>query len=229
MRCVRLRSIFQAALAISAVLLIRGQAWSQSQAWEAEGQKKVDALIKKNGSGTDSVLQKRLLQMRDEDQAIRHSFIGAPADKQREIGPSVEEVDKKLTAELKEIVQKQGWPIIRLVGIEASQAAATILNHSPDLDFQREWIPKLSRMVEEDEIVGSDLGPIIDKVLLSEGKPQLFGSVFRVEGEFMIMQPVQDPEHLDERRARYLLPPIKEYEKFIEDFYHKKVKQPQPR
>ena len=79
-------------------------------------------------------------------------------------------------------------------------------------------------MVEQDEIVGSDLGPIIDKLLLSEGKPQLLGSVFRFEGEFMIMEPVEDPEHLDQRRAQYLLPPMKEYIKTMEDIYHKKVK-----
>jgi len=39
----------------------------------------------------------------------------------------------------------------------------------------------------------------------------------------MMMQPVQDPEHLDQRRAQYLLPPMKEYIK-MEDFYHKKLK-----
>jgi hypothetical protein len=198
----------------------------RSQDWEAEGQKKADALKKKNGSGTELKLQKRLLEMKEEDQAIRHKAFDDPVDnvKKDELFKDMEAVDRKLTAELKEIVQKYGWPTIRLVGMQASQAATLILNHSPDHDFQRELLPKLSKMVEQDEIVGSDLGPIIDKLLLSEGKPQLLGSVFRFEGEFMIMEPVEDPEHLDQRRTQYLLPPMKEYIKTMEDIYHKKVK-----
>jgi hypothetical protein len=163
--------------------------------------------------------------MKEEDQALRLKMIDNPGS-EYEIQQQLEAVDKKLTAELKEIVQTHGWPTIRLVGKEASESAALILNHSPDHDFQREWIPKLQKLADQDKIVGADLALIIDKVLLSEGKPQLFGNVFRFEGNFMIMQPVQDREHLDDRRARYLLPPIKEYIKIMEELYHKKLKEP---
>ena len=48
--------------------------------------------------------------------------------------------------------------------------------------------------------------------------------VFRFEGDFMIMEPVQDPEHLDQRRAQYLQPPMKEYIKILGNHYHKKLK-----
>jgi len=70
---------------------------------------------------------------------------------------------------------KQGWPTTRLVEIKASQAAALILDHSPDHDFQRECMPQLSQMVQQDDIVGSDLGPMIDKLLLSEGQSPAAG------------------------------------------------------
>jgi hypothetical protein len=87
--------------------------------------------------------------------------------------------------------------------------------------------PKLSNLVEEDEIVGADLASIIDKLLLADGKPQRFGSVFRFEGDFMIMEPVEDPAHLGERRTRYLLMPMNEYVKGMETYYHKKLKETQ--
>jgi hypothetical protein len=218
------RQIIQAIITLSMVFGIVFQAQSQSQDWEANAQKKVDTLIKKNGPGTDVILQKRLLEMIEEDQAIRRKLFQAPSDKEKELQKSLEAVDRKLTEELKEIIQKHGWPTIRLVGIKASQAAATILNHSVDHDFQRELIPELTKMVEQDEIVGSDIPSIIDKLLLSEGKPQLFGTVFRFEGEFMIMEPVKDPEHIDKRRAQYLIPPMEEYIKMMEEVYNKKLK-----
>lgn len=193
-----------------------------SQDWEATVQKRIEYLEQKNGTGTNLDLQKRLLQMKEKDQVLRMKMIDNPESEK--VIQQLEAVDKELTAELKKIVQMYGWPTIRLVGLEASQSAALILNHSADHDFQREWIPKLQDLVDQEEIVGSDLALIIDKVLLSEGKPQLFGNVFRFDGDFMIMQPIRDPERLDERRAKYLLPPIKEYIKFMEEIYHKKLK-----
>jgi hypothetical protein len=198
----------------------------RSQDWKTEIQKKANALKIKNGSGTDLNLQKRLLEMMEEDQAIRHKVYDVPADKAKEDEQfkDMEAVDRKLTAELKEIIRKNGWPTIRLVGADASQAASLILIHSLDRDFQREMLPTLSRMVEQDEIFGSDVAYIIDKLLVSDGKPQLLGTQFYFEGDFMVMKPVEDPENLDQRRARYLLPPMKEYIKTLEDIYHKKVK-----
>jgi len=39
----------------------------------------------------------------------------------------------------------------------------------------------------------------------------------------MKMLPVEDPEHLDERRAKYWLPPMAEYKKMLESMYKTKV------
>jgi hypothetical protein len=214
-------------LRIGIIVLVFSLAGSQvlisAEEWAIASRKKIYSLKKKNGSGTNLELQKRLLQMQQEDETFRSTMIKTP-ENEKEIQPFQEAFDKKLAAELKDIVQKYGWPTIRLVGYEASHAAMRILNHSQDRDFQKELVPQLQKMVEQDEIAGFELGLIIDKLLRSEGKPQLFGSQFRVEGEYIAMEPVEDPEHLDQRRAQYLLPPILEYIKMIEDHYHKKLK-----
>jgi hypothetical protein len=215
--------IFRAGLFFFAVVFAGSQVLLRSEDWSIASRKKIYFLKKKNGSGTNLELQKRLLQMLEEDETFRRTMVKTP-DNEKEIQPFQEAFDKKLTAELKDIVQKYGWPTIRLVGYEASHAAMRILNHSQDRDFQKELVPQLQKMVEQDEIAGFELGLIIDKLLRAEGKPQLFGSQFRVEDDFIIMEPVQDPERLDERRARYLLPPIMEYIKMLEDHYHKKLK-----
>jgi hypothetical protein len=155
--------LIRSAIAIFVFIIAGSYLPLRSQDWEAEGQKKADALIKKNGSGTELILQKRLLEMKGKNQAIRHKAFDAPVDeaKEDELFQGYGGSDRKLTAELKEIVQKYGWPTIRLVGMEASQAAALILNHSPDHEFQRELLPKLSKTVEQDEIVGSDLARLL--------------------------------------------------------------------
>ena len=131
--------------------------------------------------------------------------------------------DERLTAELKQIIHEKGWPTISLVGLRASQDAALILMHSPDHDFQRQLIPELQQLAEDEKIVGSDIAILVDKVLVSEGKPQRFGTQFNVFNGHAQMAPVEDPAHLDQRRAQYLLMPITDYEKSLAKMYHLKI------
>lgn len=199
---------------------------SLAQDWEAARQKRVDSLVQKNGPGTNQELKKRLLEMKEEDQAIRARLVNAPPERQNKIEKEMETIDRKLTAELKEIVRQHGWPTMRLVGKEGSQAASLILIHTADHDWQRECLSGLTRMVEQQEIIGDPVALITDKILVSEGKFQRFGTQFRDEGDHMVPEPVEDAAHLEERRARYLLPPMADYKKMLEEAYHKKI-QPQ--
>jgi hypothetical protein len=64
---------------------------------------------------------------------------------------------------------------------------------------------------------------IIDKILISEGKPQRFGTQFRFSDGRGEMLPVEEAAKLDQRRARYFLQPISEYKKTLADFYKVKI------
>jgi hypothetical protein len=118
----------------------------------------------------------------------------------------LQKTDESLTSRLKQIVHSYGWPTIALVGIQASQAAVLILVHSPDHDFQQRLLPELQKLVEEKKIVGSDIAVLADKILVAKGKPQRFGTQFswRNNGP-MVMNPVEDPGHLDQRRELYFI------------------------
>jgi hypothetical protein len=181
---------------------------------EAEVQK----LVAKHGNGTDEQLQQRLRSMARRDQAVRTAkYVSNTAAEA--LVKEQEQVDIQLTAELKAIVANKGWPTIPLVGLQASEDAALILTHSRDRDFQRAMIPRLRQLREQGEILGSSIAAIVDKLLLSEGKPQRFGTQFEFADGKGRMFPVEDPAHLDERRAKYLLPPIAEYKRVLADMY----------
>ena len=138
-------------------------------------------------------------------------------------GLSVFECAEHSTADLKRIVSKNGWPTIALVGLPASENANLILTHSQDHNFQRKLIPKLQQLAEDGKILGSSVAGIVDKVLVSEGKPQRFGTQFKWASGLLEMLPVEDPENLEKRRAQYLLPPMTEYKKMLADLYHVKI------
>lgn len=204
-------------------LLAVNLGFAQESDWEAKAEARAQDLKRKNGNGTDSALKSKLLKMRDEDQGVRERYNAATdADKKR-LTIEMESTDERLTAELKRIVEKNGWPTIALVGSKASQAAAVMLIHSPDHAWQEQLMPKVRELADDEKIFGSDIATLTDRVLVSHGKPQAFGTQFKDADGKMIMEPVEDPQRLDERRARYLLPPMSVYRQMLREMYHKPV------
>jgi hypothetical protein len=175
-------------------------------------------LIKRNGPGTDAALRDKLMKMDASDQEARGAGTGHPMYTAKTAG-----VDVQLTAEMKEIVARHGWPTIALVGVEASNDAMTILTHSPDHAWQASLLPRLEALSAEGKIDGSTLATMLDKELVSEGKLQRYGTQFKFVDGKMAMYAVEDPEGLDARRATVFLMPIKAYEGKLEQMYHLKV------
>jgi hypothetical protein len=201
--------------------LLCGLPSSRAQDFDKEVQAKIKRLADKNGKGSDRELKQRLIRMAKQDQAARmFDWSHAPAETTLK---KMQLTDERQTAELKQIIHEKGWPTISLVGIRASQDAALILMHSPDHDFQRQLIPELQELAEDEKIVGSDIEIIVDKVLVSEGRPQRFGTQFSISNSHVQMEPVEDPAHLDQRRAQYLLVPMTYYEKSLAKMYHVKI------
>ena len=67
----------------------------------------------------------------------------------------------------------------------------------------------------------------IDRMLVDQGKPQIYGSNFVTENGRLVMSPVEDPGKLDERRKAAGLPPISEYMKMLKEVYKLEVVMPQ--
>jgi len=166
-------------------------------------------------NGSDEALRKRLLAMQKADRTIRDRIMVLSPEKQASMAPALKGTDEKLTGELKQIVAQKGWPTISLVGRDASEAASSILLHSPDPDFQKALLPQLERLVTEGQIVGSNVALLVDTILRSEGKPQRFGTQFKIHGDKAVISPVEDPARLDERQAKYQFSSMAEYKYVI--------------
>ncbi|SEG60292.1 hypothetical protein SAMN05421819_3718 [Bryocella elongata] len=190
------------------------------QPWEVTLHQRHDALVAKNGPGTDAALRDRLLAMGKEDQSVRFRNVNAPADEKNATAAELSAVDHKLTDELREIYAAHGWPTIAMVGYDASQAAMVILTHSPDHGFQRALLPRLEGLAHADRIDGAQVAVAVDKELVSEGKPQRYGSQFKfVDGQAMMIA-VEDSANLDKRRAEVMLPPMDAYRKQLGEMFH---------
>ncbi len=127
----------------------------------------------------------------------------------------VSEVDLDNTAWLSQIIDRQGWPRRSDVGKDAATAAWLLAQHADhDPDFQRRCLRLLAHAVDDGEAEPSHLAYLTDRVHRAEGRPQRYGTQFWYgpDGTGPLQpQPIEDPQHLDERRRSIGLGPFSEH------------------
>jgi hypothetical protein len=62
-----------------------------------------------------------------------------------------------------------------------------------------------------EEVSQQNIAYLTDRVLLAEGKKQLYGTQFTREKGELQPRPIEDAAHVDQRRAEAGLPPLAEY------------------
>jgi hypothetical protein len=127
--------------------------------------------------------------------------------------------DFERTRRLKEIVAKYGWPGRSLVGTEGAAAAYLLIAHAvkdpatgaPDAEFQRLSVDLMGKL-PPGEVENTQFASLTDRVLLYEGKKQLYGMMLtRNEKNEKVPQPIEDEANVDKRRAKLGLPPLDDY------------------
>lgn len=190
-------------------------------AWQLNIEKRQQELVQQNGEGTDAALRAQLLSMRNQDQAARGFIHGKQTSTMtKDMIQKLPATDDRLTQQLQQIIKQKGWPTISLVGLDASNGAMLILTHTRDHAWQHQLLPELQSLADAGKIDASPLALLIDKELVAEGKLQRYGSQFKFINGKMAMYAVEDPSHLDELRAKALLPPMDVYKQMMSQIYH---------
>ena len=117
--------------------------------------------------------------MRDEDQAGAGHRARRSAAGPVQMASNLTEIDAALTAQLKTIVDGNGWPTIAMVGIDAPNAAMLVLTHTRDHAWQASLLPQLASMADHKQIEGSALAFVIDKDLVAQHQLQRYGTQFK--------------------------------------------------
>lgn len=143
--------------------------------------------------------------LRDELLATADAELDAGGDAER--GQRSEEDAARLDA----IVGEHGWPGLRLVGADATDAAWLIAYHADaDNARRRRWLPLLAEAVEAGDADPRHLATLTDRVAAADRQPQVYGTILMLaaDGEVELPVPAVDAAHLDERRGAIGLPPI---------------------
>ncbi len=158
-------------------------------------------------------LRLELLRRVEQDQLVRRELIakGVQQTTEEDVAP-VRAVDADNTARMKAIVQQYGWPSSELVGKDGSEAAFLLVQHADgDRAFQKAMLPLVRNAYLSGGLSGQDFASLQDRVLVGEGRPQMYGSQFQVRGTELVPEPIEDEPNVDRRRAEVGLPPLAEY------------------
>ncbi|OGI95776.1 hypothetical protein A2917_00480 [Candidatus Nomurabacteria bacterium RIFCSPLOWO2_01_FULL_42_17] len=113
-----------------------------------------------------------------------------------------DEVDKRNTERMKEIIAKIGFPTISKVGKEASHNAWLLIQHADlDVEFQKMCL-ELMKGLPSQEVARRDVAYLEDRIRVNQKQGQIYGTQFTQEGGKHIPQPIEDEENVDIRRAK---------------------------
>jgi hypothetical protein len=116
---------------------------------------------------------------------------------------------------LKKILAESGWPGRSLVGVDGAHAAWLLVQHADtDRPFQKECL-QLMETAPAGEVAGDDIAYLTDRVRLADGRPQLYGTQLEFRDGEWVPRPIEDEEHIDQRRKDRGLPPLAEYLRFV--------------
>jgi len=204
-------------LRLAAVLLLAGAACEPGPAARVP--------LAEADSALDTELRDELIRLGMADQTARLGFdVGTAADTARL--RVVLGIDSSLTNRLRRIVVERGWPGRSLVGHDAADAAFLIVQHSPSNAFQRAMLPLLEAAADAGEAAAADVAMLTDRVRTHDGRPQIYGTQFRIVDGGLEPFPIEDPAGLDARRERVGLLPMAEYVEILRSTYGGPVRMP---
>ena len=121
----------------------------------------------------------------------------------------MQQVHRANAERLAHIIAVHGWPGRTLVGTDGAGAAWLIAQHAictPDL--QRGFLAHLESAVAQGEAPPRQLAYLMDRIRFNEERPQRYGLVLDWDADAQLNCTVEDPEHLDARRAAVGLLPF---------------------
>jgi hypothetical protein len=113
---------------------------------------------------------------------------------------------------VKSILDKYGWLGTDVVGGKGNQALFLVIQHS-NRATQERYLPMMREAVKNGKAQGTSLALLEDRVALAQGKRQIYGSQVAQDPvtHTYYVRPLEDPDHVDKRRAEVGLGPIAEY------------------
>lgn len=206
-------------LAIISLLLCLQSVVGQTSCLSGDDVKKM--LVHLNSAQTVSPnkkLREQLLKLAEKDQQRLRNILGETR-KSDDLLKEMRTNREKNTLSLCPIVKEYGWPTTAVVGKDGVAAALLLLKNSSSFALQADLLPVIVAAVKIGEIPKAVFAGYFDRLRVSAGLKQLFGTQATISGGFLVLYPIETEKYVDARRAQYDLPPLADYLRVLERSY----------
>ncbi len=165
-------------------------------------------------------LRTELLSMREKDLSTRKKLADRGELEHDNYHPEMRKIHQDNNSRIKEIITDIGWPMKSVVGDDGAEAAWLIVQHAIlEPEFQKECLIRLKEAVENGEANSWHLAYLQDRVLIQEGKPQIFGTQHIANNGRMEPLPIEDIKVADLRRKELGLWSLEEHTAHLQRDY----------
>ena len=119
-------------------------------------------------------------------------------------------VDSANLIELKQLINERGFPTLSNVGYKCCDLASLIAQHQPP-EFLHWYLEQAKAAADTGDFDLTWIAYMTDRDLDHQGKPQLYGTQLHGQDGITALSPIEDIEHLAERRNRANLGSIEKY------------------
>lgn len=186
--------------------------------------------VKSNKETEEAKLNKPLVALLDtiykEDQNDRKNYnpilkqYGWKSPQMDSLWKRINYFDSVNLIKVKNIIDNYGWLGADEVGQQGASTIFLVIQHSDSLT-QLQYVPKMREAVKNGKAQSQNLALLEDRILMNQGKPQIYGSQVRLnektgKNEFF---PIIDEQNVNKRRASVGLQPLEDYAKFFQFEY----------
>jgi VWFA-related protein len=124
-------------------------------------------------------------------------------------------------AKLCQLIKANGWPTSTLVDRDGVLATYFILKNGGSYEMQRDLLPVILAAMKKDPAQKPEFAGLFDRLRVSAGMKQIFGTQAVSAGGFLILYPIEDEKHVDDRRAEFGLSTLADDLRGLERSYNK--------
>jgi VWFA-related protein len=176
----------------------------------------------------DKKLNEELLKMAQKHRELLQQIV-AEDQKKKSDQDKLRKLNEKHTAKFCEILKTNGWPSSALAGQTGVIAAFHILKNSATFELQRDLLPVIMAVIKKDPTQKPEFAGLYDRLRVSAGLKQFFGTQAVSVGGFLVLYPLEDESLVNTWREEYGLSSMQDNIRNLERIYGKPlIKSRQP-
>ncbi|GGG38749.1 DUF6624 domain-containing protein [Hymenobacter glacieicola] len=180
---------------------------------------KLQAAVARTEANYNKPLKQQLDSIYASDQGgrMKHEAIakqyGQHSPEMTALWKEIEATDARNLQRITKLLDTHGWPKKSEVGNMGTQTVFLVIQHS-DLPTIEKYFPLAKQAAERGDLAKSALALLQDRMLMWQGKPQIYGSQLKGDANGkMVFHDIEDEAHVDERRAAIGMEPLASYAK----------------